>query len=189
LRTYFALALIIAIAGSLVLPINLALALTDNDRYNSGYNHGCSDGNQGGHYYLSAKGGAANHTPIFMQGYNDGYAKCSGTTNPGTTSQVTQGNWLGTCQTIQNYLVSTCGTYVNSDGSLTVEGERAKGCITNGGILAGGSWLLSNGVLPAGTIVDGLRIAASVTGCDGIVDFVALKQATNLLDILSLFGI
>ena len=72
---------------------------------------------------------------------------------------------------------------------MTLAGEHAKGCITNGGILAGGSWLLSNGLLPPAAIVDGLRIAASLTHCDGIVDFAKLKQATNILQILSLFGI
>ena len=40
--------------------------------YNSGYNHGCSDAQQGGYPYLYGSGGASNHTTVFMQGYNDG---------------------------------------------------------------------------------------------------------------------
>lgn len=163
---------------------NSALGLSNNARYNSGYDHGCSDAQLGGHPYLVRKGGAESHTAIFMQGYNHGYAVCSG-----STSTSTQGSWLGTCQTIQDYLILTCNSYVNPDGSLTTKGEEAKECITNGGILAGGSWLLSNGLLTPGAIVDGLSIAAPLTGCGGIVDFVKLKQATNILDLLKLFGI
>ena len=45
--------------------------------YNSGYNHGCSDAQQGGYPYLYGSGGASNHTTVFMQGYNDGWRNCT----------------------------------------------------------------------------------------------------------------
>ena len=45
--------------------------------YNSGYNHGCSDANQGGYPFLYGSGGATNHTTVFMQGYNDGWRNCT----------------------------------------------------------------------------------------------------------------
>jgi hypothetical protein len=48
-----------------------------SERYNSGYNHGCSDARQGGHPYLYGSGGASNHTIVFMQGYNDGWRYCT----------------------------------------------------------------------------------------------------------------
>ena len=38
--------------------------------YDSGYNHGCNDGNIGAHSYLDASGGPGAHTGAFMQGYN-----------------------------------------------------------------------------------------------------------------------
>ena len=48
-----------------------------SQRYNSGYNHGCSDAHQGGYPYLYGSGGAGNHTIVFMQGYNDGWRNCT----------------------------------------------------------------------------------------------------------------
>jgi len=42
--------------------------------YDSGYSHGFSDAQNGGHPYLSARGGKSGHTARFLQGYNDGYA-------------------------------------------------------------------------------------------------------------------
>jgi hypothetical protein len=41
--------------------------------YDSGYNHGFSDAQRGGHPYLVRSGGASAHTDTFMQGYNDGF--------------------------------------------------------------------------------------------------------------------
>ena len=53
-----------------------AFALSDDERYNSGYDHGCSDANAEDHPYLDNSGGKSSHTAIFMQGYNDGYSEC-----------------------------------------------------------------------------------------------------------------
>jgi hypothetical protein len=55
---------------------NTAFALSNEERYDSGYNHGCSDAKTGDHPYLKDSGGEDSHTATFMQGYNDGYSKC-----------------------------------------------------------------------------------------------------------------
>ena len=57
-------------------PAATAFALSDDERYNSGYDHGCSDANTEDHPYLDNSGGKSSHTAIFMQGYNDGYSEC-----------------------------------------------------------------------------------------------------------------
>jgi hypothetical protein len=54
------------------------------------------------------------------------------------SSQLAQADWMGACTTIQQVLHQPCESYVNSDGTLTSEGERAVKCITNGAVLAGG---------------------------------------------------
>jgi hypothetical protein len=147
-------------------------ALTDNERYNSGYNHGCSDAQQGGHPYLYGSGGEQSHSARFMQGYNDGYATCS--SSVGSIPSQKQ-NWADVCQTIQNYLLNDCSSYVASSGSLTSEGMRARDCIQGGGLLAGAG-LLAN--LPPLWII-GILERASVMYkggvCDGIVDWQPLK--------------
>src|SRR5919112_338451 len=53
-----------------------AFALSDEERYDSGYEHGCSDAKTGDHPYLDNSGGEDSHTATFMQGYDDGYGKC-----------------------------------------------------------------------------------------------------------------
>jgi hypothetical protein len=47
-----------------------AQPLSDYDKWQSGYDHGCSDGRTGGHPYLNSH---PTHTEMFMIGYNDGY--------------------------------------------------------------------------------------------------------------------
>lgn len=49
----------------------------DQEGYNPGYNHGCSDAHQGEDPYLYGSGGASNHTTDFMQGYNNGWRNCT----------------------------------------------------------------------------------------------------------------
>ena len=60
----------------LMLTAATAFALSDDERYDSGYDHGCSDANAEDHPYLDNSGGKSSHTAIFMQGYNDGYSEC-----------------------------------------------------------------------------------------------------------------
>jgi hypothetical protein len=63
-------------------------ALSDEERYDSGYNHGCSDAKTGDHRYLDDSGGEDGHTATFMKGYNDGYSKCH---NPNSKSEGKNG--------------------------------------------------------------------------------------------------
>src|SRR3982750_2856545 len=65
-----------------------ASALSDHERYDSGYNHGCSDAKTEDHPYLDSSGGKSSHTAIFMQGYNEGYCKCH---NPNSNSNNNNG--------------------------------------------------------------------------------------------------
>ncbi len=58
----------------------IAYGLTNEDRYNSGYVHGCNDAkvsdNGSKHPYLDSNGGPSTHTDTFMKGYDAGYKKC-----------------------------------------------------------------------------------------------------------------
>jgi hypothetical protein len=65
-----------------------AFALSDGERYGSGYSHGCSDAKTGDHPYLDDSGGKSSHTAAFMQGYSDGYSKCN---NPNSKSNGNSG--------------------------------------------------------------------------------------------------
>jgi hypothetical protein len=88
---------------------------------------------------------------------------------------------MGICNMVQSVLYKSCKAYVNDNGILTSEGERAFGCIRNGALLGGGALTLG---LPPGLITKGLDILSAPTGCDGIVDFQALNAIGNLDTIL-----
>jgi len=77
-------------------------------------------------------------------------------------------NWWGTCKTIEWGLLHPCSAYVKLDGTLTVEGKRAKDCISNGGLLAGAGVLSG---LPPGTIIGILEPLSKLPfySCDGIM--------------------
>jgi hypothetical protein len=92
-----------------------------------------------------------------------------------------EGNWMGICNTVQSALYESCNQYVDDDGDLTTEGERAFGCIRNGALLGGGALTFG---LPPGLITKGLEILSAPTGCDGIVNFQALNAIGNLDTIL-----
>lgn len=177
MRYYATFIIIFSMVTTLLISSNPALALTNDNRYNSGYDHGCSDGKQGGHYYLSG-GGASQHTQIFMQGYNDGYAACSSSTGyspaPPQTSANRENlfNDLNMCKAVENYLVSPCSTYVDSNGVLSTEGQRAKGCISNG-IMLTGVGLVSH--LPVEMIIGILKPLSENTSCGGIVNWGLLE--------------
>ena len=92
-----------------------------------------------------------------------------------------EGNWMGICNMVQSALYQSCDVYVNDNGILTLEGERAFGCIRNGALLGGGALTFG---LPPGIITKGLEILSAPTGCDRIVDFQALDAIGNLDTIL-----
>ena len=43
--------------------------------------------------------------------------------------------WAKLCSSVQSYLLESCSSLINPDGSLTTAGDKAVGCITNGAIL------------------------------------------------------
>ena len=92
-------------------------------------------------------------------------------------------DWNGICNQIQSILVESCSQLVNTDGSLTADGQRAHDCIQNGILLGGGALVLFGG--NAGTlplIIGGLKALSSQTGCDNIVNWDSLNpDQLNLL--------
>jgi hypothetical protein len=97
-------------------------------------------------------------------------------------AQTTSGtDWMSICNTVSAALVHSCSTYVNSDGTLSTEGERAFGCIRNGVLMAGGAIALG---VPTPIILGGLRVLAGQTGCDNIVNWnlVSLGDLKSLQD-------
>jgi hypothetical protein len=99
---------------------------------------------------------------------------------PQTTSRI---NWKGMCSAVQSALYSSCNTLVNSDGSLSPEGQSAWICIRNGGALALGAMAL--GVSPTATIA-GLTSLSNPTSCGNIVNFKILPSIPNLKTIINL---
>lgn len=178
------LAIIIIITTAISLTPSSAFALTNDARYNSGYDHGCSDAKRGGQPYLSGSGGASAHTAIFMNGYNDGYNACS-------TSSVAapKQDFASICQTIQNYLVRGCGEYVSPSGALTTEGHRAYDCILGGGLLSGAGLIYGVPPLLAVKILEPLSNLPFYE-CGGIVQWNTLSNdveaATFFLSVLGL---
>jgi hypothetical protein len=163
--------------------------LTDNERYNTGYSWGCSDARKGGHPYLISH---PTHTPIFMNGYDKGYASCSSgnTQTPSTASSVNRNNMFSDqnmCKSVQKYLIKPCSSYVKSNGVLTDEGIGAKRCISNGMLLSGVGLM---GHLPPLTIIGILEPASEGTGCGGIVKWQVMRNdvqaATVFLTLLEI---
>jgi hypothetical protein len=96
---------------------------------------------------------------------------------------ATELDWMKKCLLIQPALYKSCNEYVDDNGVLTTEGERAVVCIRDGAIIGLGS---SKFGLPPVLIFPGLEMLAEMEGCDGIVNF----QVLNTLDlpfILELF--
>jgi hypothetical protein len=86
--------------------------------------------------------------------------------------------WAKLCSSAQSYLLESCSSLINPDGSLNSAGDKAVGCITNGAILTiAAKKYLS---MQTGTIGNLLNLLAKPTGCDGIVD---LNNAQNSPDL------
>jgi hypothetical protein len=93
-----------------------------------------------------------------------------------TAQEQQQGtDWNGICHQIQSILVEPCGQLVNSDGSLTSDGQRAHDCIQNGILLGGGALALG---LPLPLVIPGLKAVSGPTGCNNIVNWDALDSGT-----------
>lgn len=88
------------------------------------------------------------------------------------------------CLLVQPALYKSCNEYVDDNGVLTTEGERAVVCIRDGAIIGLGTLKFG---LPPILIFPGLKMLAEMEGCDGIINF----QVLNTLDlpfILKLFN-
>ncbi len=99
-------------------------------------------------------------------------------------AQTTSGiDWMSICNTVSGALMQPCSAYVNSDETLSTEGERAFGCIRNGVLMAGGAMTLG---VPTPIIIGGLRTLADQTGCGNIVNWnlVSLGDLKSLQNLL-----
>jgi hypothetical protein len=148
--------------------------------------------------YINEPGkGPSFHTNEFMSGYYAGFNACLGTGYQAPPQQprlyqppiqrnppVIVWNWIQTCSFLDRILVPPCYQLVNPDNTLTFEGDRARVCIQNGIMLAGGAYLLN---LPLPEVIDRLRDLSTQTGCGGLVDWDYIGQVSNLLFIISLF--
>jgi hypothetical protein len=85
--------------------------------------------------------------------------------------------WTTLCKAGQSYLNETCDSLINPDGSLTSEGNRAVGCITNGAIV---TVIGSTFNMPLSTIKGLLGYLAPVTGCGGIVNLDQIQTSPDL---------
>jgi Bacterial Ig domain len=104
-------------------------------------------------------------------------------TTEANPSSYTGINWSDKCQLVQSALYQSCDVLVNSDGSLTEQGQHAMHCIRNGALLGGGAKLLG---IPTGAIISGLGMLARTTGCDGVVNMGALKEVGGIGSIMSI---
>ncbi len=175
------------IASVLAPQIQLADAGSESP-YDSGYDHGCDDADisDPSDRYINEPGkGPSFHTDEFMQGYYAGYNDCSDVDrNSSSGSQTGRGiNWMSICNTLQRALYSSCNSLVNSDGTLTSEGNRALTCIRNGALLAAAAGLSS---IPPGFIARGLQTLEGPTGCAGIVNWNIVNQIASVATILNL---
>jgi hypothetical protein len=170
-------------------------AFASNDAYDSGRDHGCDDAriSDPSDRYINEPGkGPSFHTNEFMNGYYDGFNSCGGggddniDRRPQSPSPRQSGNfdWAQICSSLQIALVSSCNDLVNSDNTLTNEGERAVGCIRNGIFLAGGGSFLLH--LPLPLIVGALQALSEPTGCDGIVQWGLIGSVGDLRSIINL---
>jgi hypothetical protein len=116
--------------------------LTNQERYDQGYQWGCSDVRKGGQPYLK---GHPTHTAIFMKGYYAGYVDCSKSSSSSASTRI---NWGEICRNpiVDFAIAEPCRTLTTSDGfTLTAEGQRVLKCIAGGGLLLladrSGAWL------------------------------------------------
>jgi hypothetical protein len=85
--------------------------------------------------------------------------------------------WTTLCTAEQSYLLESCDSLINPDGSLTTEGDRAVGCITNGAIL---TVLGTQFNLPLDTIKGILGGLATPTGCGGMVNLDQIQTSPDV---------
>jgi hypothetical protein len=84
----------------------------------------------------------------------------------GSTSET---DWNEICLLVKPVLYKSCNVYVDNNGDLTAQGEKAFDCIRNGALLAGGAAVFIPELIPF--IKQGLDFLDDRTGCGGIVNF------------------
>lgn len=141
-------------------------------------------------------------TTSYLDGYYDGYNECSAKqyeqrglvpnsedsqpfqeTQRSQSSQSEGVDWIRICNDLQVALVSSCDILVNSDITLTEEGDRAVECIRNGILLAGGGTFLL--ALPLPLVIAALQILEEPTGCGGIVEWGLIGDVGGLKGIIN----
>jgi hypothetical protein len=90
--------------------------------------------------------------------------------------------WSALCNQGQGYLVQSCSNLIDSSGTLTQEGDRAVGCITNGAIITIAANTLQ---LPLSIVKGALGALAPMTGCDGIVNLDTIQTGPQMQSLLT----
>lgn len=85
--------------------------------------------------------------------------------------------WSVICAQGSQYLLKSCSSLVNPDGSLTSQGDTAVGCIRNGFVAAAAATKFN---VPFDTIKNALKGFEGLTGCGGIVDMDQIQNSTEL---------
>lgn len=93
--------------------------------------------------------------------------------------------WTTLCSAGQSYLVESCDSLINSDGSLTSAGDTAVGCITNGAVM---TVFASQFNIPLDTIKGILGGLAGPTGCSGIVNLDQIQTSPDLQRLVQFAG-
>jgi hypothetical protein len=117
---------------------------------------------------------------------DDGNDVCDVDEGPSTPDTSSTNDWMNACSTVQEFLYQSCDSYVNSDGTLTSEGEKAVICIRNGAVLAVGGTV---GGVPPSIAADILGGLAEITGCGGIVDMDEVKRMVSFGGLTDLGGL
>ena len=127
-------------------PNVYARHLSDTQRYNDGYSNGSDAAARDSTYNAACDPTGAytsdgQHSTTYCTGWANGYAATwnsnhgseSSSTNPQQTqqSQQTGTDWNNVCSKISFALIPSCSELVNSDNTLTQQGEHVKNCIEN----------------------------------------------------------
>jgi len=92
--------------------------------------------------------------------------------------------WKTLCSASQSYLLKSCGSLINTDGTLTSAGDTAVGCITNGAII---TVFATQFNMPLDTIKNILGITGP-TGCSGIVNMDQIQTSPDLQRLVQFAG-
>jgi hypothetical protein len=162
--------------------------LSDTLRYNDGYanveQQASIDFQSGNSFntacdltgaYTSAGGHMTSYCDEWTDGYTSTYNGGSPQTETSGVSGSSQESFASECNAIQSILVQSCSELINPDGTLTLYGNKADACISNGIDLGLGRFVVSGGdIASLPLIIKGLNMLSSQTGCDGVVNWDSL---------------